>query len=163
MIKANDLGLEWEAVIFGEPTELKLAAGHKGIIGLEIKAKGKAGHSGYPELGKSANAMLLPALVALLKVELPYSELYGNTTLNIGRVDGGVAANVIAEDAVAKIALRVAGGTLHEIENILLEAINSGGEELHVDIRGYGPVSMDTDVKGNKSHFYVVPHNLLTT
>jgi len=49
MLKANDLGLEWETVIFGEPTELKLASGHKGVMGMDIKATGKAGHSGYPE------------------------------------------------------------------------------------------------------------------
>src|SRR5690606_17954531 len=29
MRKANDLDVEWESVIFGEPTELKLAVGHK--------------------------------------------------------------------------------------------------------------------------------------
>ena len=104
MRKANDLGLNWGTVIFGEPTELKLASGHKGITGVEIKAKGKAGHSGYPQLGKSANAMLIPALYALQNIQLPWSEKYGNTTLNIGRIEGGVAANVIAEDAKASIA-----------------------------------------------------------
>jgi len=152
MLKANDLDLEWETVIFGEPTELKLASGHKGIMGVEISAKGKAGHSGYPELGRSANAMLLPSLAALLQVELPYSEKYGNTTLNIGRVEGGVAANVIAEDATANIAIRIAGGTPEAVEKILLDTINAGGEELDITIKhGYGPVSLDTDVKGEYS------------
>lgn len=74
MKKANELGLKWETCIFGEPTELKLASGHKGIMSVNIKAKGKAGHSGYPELGRSANAMLIPALNALLNMELPWSE-----------------------------------------------------------------------------------------
>jgi acetylornithine deacetylase len=149
MKKANSLGLAWETVIFGEPTELKLASGHKGIMSVDISAKGKAGHSGYPELGRSANAMLIPSLAALLKVELPSSEKYGNTTLNIGLVEGGVAANVIPEDARAKIAIRVAGGTPETLEKMLLDAINSGGEELDVEIHyGYGPVSMDTDVDG---------------
>ena len=103
-------------------------------------------------LGKSANAMLIPALAALLKVKLPWSEKYGNTTLNIGRVEGGVAANVIAEDASAKIAIRLAGGTSEVAEKILLDAIASAGEELDVDVHhGYGPVSLDTDVKGEFS------------
>jgi acetylornithine deacetylase len=134
MKKANGLGLTWETVIFGEPTELKLASGHKGIISVEITAKGKAGHSGYPELGKNANAMLVPALYELLKLELPYSEKYGNTTLNIGRVEGGVAANVIAEDANKKI---------------ILDAIEKTGEELDVRFNGgYGPVYIDSDVPG---------------
>lgn len=48
MIAVNKLDMEWETVIFGEPTELKLASGHKGILILAVTAHGKAGHSGYP-------------------------------------------------------------------------------------------------------------------
>ncbi|KAI9053438.1 hypothetical protein LZ554_002396 [Drepanopeziza brunnea f. sp. 'monogermtubi'] len=149
MRKANDLGLTWDAVIFGEPTELKLASGHKGTMGLQISAKGKAGHSGYPELGKSANAMLIPALHALLSVELPPSEKYGNTTLNIGRMEGGVAGNVIAEEASATITLRIADGSLKDIQKVILETVEELGEELDVRFTGgYGPVYIDSDVPG---------------
>ncbi|EKD15617.1 c6 zinc finger domain containing protein [Drepanopeziza brunnea f. sp. 'multigermtubi' MB_m1] len=149
MRKANDLGLTWDTVIFGEPTELKLASGHKGTMGLQISAKGKAGHSGYPELGKSANAMLIPALHALLSLELPSSEKYGNTTLNIGRMEGGVAGNVIAEDASADILLRIADGSLEDIQKVILETMEELGQELDVRFTGgYGPVYIDSDVPG---------------
>jgi len=152
MRKANDLDLKWDIVIFGEPTELKLASGHKGITGVEIKAKGKAGHSGYPQLGKSANAMLIPALYALQNVELPWSEKYGNTTLNIGRIEGGVAANVIAEDAKANIAIRIADGTPEVVQKIVLDTIQKGGEVLDVSFsQGYGPVFINSDVEGKGS------------
>lgn len=40
MIAANDMGLEWEAGIFGEPTEGKLAQGHKGHVVFEVVARG---------------------------------------------------------------------------------------------------------------------------
>lgn len=149
MRKANELDLKWDTVIFGEPTELKLASGHKGNMGLELKAKGKAAHSGYPELGKSANNMLVPALYALQNVELPSSEMYGNTTLNIGRIEGGVAANVIAENASAIIAIRIADGTPAEVEKIVRDAIQKTGQELDIDVHvGYGPVPIDSDVEG---------------
>jgi len=149
MKKANELGLAWETVIFGEPTELKLASGHKGIMGFEIKAKGKAGHSGYPELGKSANVMLVKALAALLDAKLPWSEKYGNTTMNIGKIEGGVAANVIPEHAQANIAIRIADGSPAAVEKICMDAIRSTGEEFDVAVRyGYGPVYIDSDVKG---------------
>lgn len=154
---ANELGLAWETVIFGEPTEGKLAAGHKGVMGLEIRAKGKAGHSGYPELGRNANSMLIPALYALQTLELPWSEKYGNTTLNIGRMEGGVAGNVIAEDASATIAIRIAEGTPAELEKHLLDAIQKGGEELDVVVRGgYGPVDIDSDVEGTLCPLFLV-------
>ncbi|KAG9238792.1 hypothetical protein BJ875DRAFT_3776 [Amylocarpus encephaloides] len=152
MKKANDLGLTWESAIFGEPTELKLASGHKGIASVNLKAKGQAGHSGYPELGKSANAMLIPALNALLNVELPSSEKYGNTTLNIGRVDGGVAANVIAEDAIAKIAIRIAAGGPDAVRKIVTETVKMVDEDIEVISNGgYGPVYIDSDVPGFES------------
>ncbi|CAD6448063.1 13747cb1-88fd-49ba-977e-08297f012149 [Sclerotinia trifoliorum] len=149
MGQANELGLSWETVIFGEPTELKLAAGHKGIMSIHLTAKGKAGHSGYPSLGRNANSMLIPALYELGRMNLPWSEKYGNTTLNIGRVEGGVAANVIAEDAMAKIAIRIAAGTPQEIQKLVLDVIEKTGQDLKVEFtQGYGPVHCDIDVEG---------------
>jgi len=149
MKTANALDLSWETVIFGEPTELKLASGHKGITGFEITAKGKAGHSGYPELGKSANAMLIEVLWKLMNTEFPWSRKYGNTTLNVGTIEGGVAPNVIAEDAKAKIAVRIAEGGPEEVERIVRKVVGSVGEGMDVVFRmGYGPVYIDSDVPG---------------
>lgn len=42
MLAANDMGLTWEAAIFGEPTEGKLGKGHKGNLVFELAAQGKA-------------------------------------------------------------------------------------------------------------------------
>jgi acetylornithine deacetylase len=156
MRKANDLGLSWETAIFGEPTELKLATGHKGTMGFVVKAKGKAGHSGYPELGRNANDMLISALYPLLGLELPWSEKYGNTTLNIGRMEGGVAANVIAEDASATLAVRVAVETPATVEKAVVNALHKSGHELDIEIHhGHGPVPIDSDVEGkNRYHCY---------
>ncbi|KAH6675436.1 hypothetical protein B0J14DRAFT_478328 [Halenospora varia] len=149
MRKANDLGLKWDSVIFGEPTELKLASGHKGIMSAVLKAKGKAGHSGYPELGKSANAMLVEALHTILHTELPSSEKYGKTTLNIGRMEGGVAANVIAEDASAKLSIRIADGGPEGVKEVLLNALKDAGSEVELITNGgYPPVYIDSDVPG---------------
>ena len=149
MKKSNDLGIAWESVIFGEPTELKLASGHKGGVTMVIKAHGKAGHSGYPETGKSANAMIIPALYGLLQAEWPSSEKYGNTTLNIGTINGGVAANVLPAEAEAKILIRIADGEPKDIEKIVRETLDKTGEEFELEVRpGYGPVPIDSDVPG---------------
>lgn len=42
MIAANDMGLTWEAGLFAEPTEGKVAKGHKGNLVFEVVAHGKA-------------------------------------------------------------------------------------------------------------------------
>lgn len=160
MRAANALGLTPDTVIFGEPTEGKLASGHKGMLGFKIRALGKAAHSGYPWLGRSANEVLIKALAALMELgqNLPKSDKYGVTTINIGKMTGGVAANVVAETAEAQIAVRIAEGTPADIKKACLDAVNAavsdytdGGEEV-IEIEftsaGYGPVSIDHDVPG---------------
>lgn len=42
MLAANHMGLAWESGIFAEPTESKLAKGHKGQVAFEVIAKGVA-------------------------------------------------------------------------------------------------------------------------
>lgn len=148
---------DYKAVIFGEPTELKLATGHKGITMVTIKAHGKAAHSGYPWLGRSANSMIIPALMVMDALGnipeseggLPASEKYGNSTVNIGKMSGGLAANVVAEYAEAECAMRLAGGTLEQVKTIVSNAIKSAGEDLEFDFsQGYGPVDLDGGVEG---------------
>jgi acetylornithine deacetylase len=152
MRKANNLGLSWETVIFGEPTELKLASGHKGYLGFTISVHGRASHSGYPDQGINANSLLLPALVALDKLALPSSKTLGNSTLNIVFIEGGVAANVIPAFAQAWGAVRIAAGSLMEVEDMMVQAVNRTGVEgvkLEFKEGPYGPVHVDCDIEGN--------------
>ena len=150
MRKVNDLDLKWETVIFGEPTEMQLACGHKGNLGFVVHATGRGGHSGYPELGVDANLMLIRALVALADMDMPRSEKYGNSTLNIGRIEGGVAGNVISEQASAEIQIRIADGTAAQMKDRVLEVVKRVEGSLHVEWAsdGYGPVDIDCDVSG---------------
>ncbi|OAL49229.1 Zn-dependent exopeptidase [Pyrenochaeta sp. DS3sAY3a] len=149
----------YDIVIFGEPTESKLVCGHKGILSFTVKATGKAAHSGYPWLGVSANDVLVEALGELLKLRnhLPWSEKYGNTTMNFGRLQGGVAANVVAETASATIATRLAAGSPDTVRSLIIDALKDvqasaqkQGGDLQVGwvSEGYGPVDIDCDIEG---------------
>ncbi|RMZ92672.1 hypothetical protein DV736_g93, partial [Chaetothyriales sp. CBS 134916] len=155
----RDIKAGFKAVFFGEPTELKLVAGHKGISLMTITATGKAAHSGYPWLGKSANSMILPALYILDKLGdipeeeggLPRSELFGQSTVNIGYMRGGVAANVVPQHAEAEVTFRLAGGPIEKVRRIILSAVHTADAERELDVKisqGYGPVVLDTDVDG---------------
>jgi acetylornithine deacetylase len=144
----------FEAAIFGEPTEGKLACGHKGFLSCRAIAHGKAGHSGYPWLGLSAIEILMRALVKVLDTDLGSSERFGNTTVNVGTINGGVAANVIAEHAEAHLGIRCAigpketGGTV--VEQRLKEAVASVDGNVEVQCRSnrYGAIDCDCDVEG---------------
>jgi len=94
-------------LIDGEPTEGKLALGTKGAMRATIRTSGVAAHSAYPELGDSAIAKLVTLLNELPQLELPHDELLGATTINVGHISGGVADNVIAPHAEARIMVRL--------------------------------------------------------
>jgi acetylornithine deacetylase len=149
----------YDIAIFGEPTEGKLVCGHKGMLGFALKATGKAAHSGYPWLGVSANDIMTEALGSLLELRqhLPWSEKYGNTTMNFGRIQGGVAANVVAESARANIAARLAAGTPDIVKGLIVNALKDikasaqqQGGDLDVEwaSQGYPPVDIDCDLEG---------------
>jgi acetylornithine deacetylase len=95
-------------VIVGEPTELRVAVGHKGIIGARVTARGTPCHSAYPEEGDSAVHRLVSALARVLAADFGRSDLLGESTVNVGSIEGGVAANVLAPSARATVLVRVA-------------------------------------------------------
>ncbi|PLN84205.1 hypothetical protein BDW42DRAFT_199710 [Aspergillus taichungensis] len=150
----------FHTVIFGEPTDLALVSGHKGMLGFQVVANGHAAHSGYPWLGRSAVSAILPALSVVDKLGslpdgLPPSPKYGPTTVNIGRVDAGVATNVVPAKAVADVAVRLAAGTPDEAREIIRRAVRdatAGDEDVFVDFashdEAYPPQDLDTDVAG---------------
>lgn len=156
-LRQMDPPATFSAVIFGEPTENKLACGHKGGLFCDLYAKGTGGHSGYPWLGKSANELLIRALAKIVETDLGSSERFGNTTVNVGTLDGGVAANVIPENAKAGIAARVAIGPEKEGAQVVkkrMEAILKEVDEeaFRLECSGmYGFVECDCDVDGKSS------------
>jgi acetylornithine deacetylase len=96
-------------LINGEPTDNRLALASKGVLRVEVKAKGIMAHSAYPELGDSAVHKLVQVLDRLRTLSLPSVEGVGPSTLNIGVIEGGRAPNVIADAASAQVLIRLVG------------------------------------------------------
>jgi acetylornithine deacetylase len=94
-------------IINGEPTENKLVIGTKGNLRIDLRARGKMAHSAYPHLGVNAIDKLLDVLADLRKLPLPVSPALGPSTMNIGVITGGRAANVVPDEAVAQILIRI--------------------------------------------------------
>jgi acetylornithine deacetylase len=121
---ANRLGIDSEYVIVGEPTENRLASAHKGTFKFVLKAEGKSAHSAYPHLGDSAIDRLLRAMDEIRRADWGESDVLGKGTVNMGTISGGVAANVIAPWAEARIYVRVVGkvdAVRSKLETILKE------------------------------------------
>ena len=106
-------------LINGEPTDNRVALASKGALRVSLKATGKMAHSAYPELGDSAVHKLIALLDKLLKTDWPVDEYAGDTTLNVGQIQGGYAPNVIADHAEAQVLIRLVTDSAPVREKIL--------------------------------------------
>lgn len=104
---AEHLAQKPRVLVNGEPTDNTLALGTKGAQRVIIRTRGRAAHSAYPELGHSATLDLACLLAELREMDWPRDELLGLTTVNIGSLSGGVADNVIAPSAEARLMFRL--------------------------------------------------------
>ena len=106
---ANRLPATSKYLVNGEPTESKLASGAKGSQRVTLRFRGRAAHSAYPELGKSAIAPMLELLPTIDKLDLPTDPVLGATTVNIGTIRAGTAGNIIPELAETELMFRLVG------------------------------------------------------
>lgn len=94
------------------------------MLKVRLSCSGVACHSGYPHLGRSAIDSLLEVLHALKHRAWPSSEELGETTLNIGLMEGGQAANALAEASEAVAMFRLIGSP-----EVVLDVVNAVAKE----------------------------------
>ncbi len=104
-------GIPYEAVLVAEPTMSEAVLAHRGISSVLMKFKGRAGHaSGKQDAAASAlHQAMRWGSRALDHVEsLAHARFGGLTGLrfNIGRVEGGIKANMIAPEAELRFGFR---------------------------------------------------------
>jgi acetylornithine deacetylase len=108
------------SVVIGEPTELRVVRAHKGMLRLRLELSGRAAHSAYPHLGRSAIEPAARAITALASLRSimeterpPSAELFPAVpfaALNVGTVSGGSAANVIPDRCEIQLGIRLLPG-----------------------------------------------------
>ena len=106
---ANTIGSRSRFLINGEPTDNRLGVATRGVLRIRLVAKGRAAHSGYPELGESAIEKLMDVLMAMRKAAWPSDELLGATHYSVGLLNAGIAPNVVPPHAEAEIVFRTVG------------------------------------------------------
>lgn len=112
-----------------------LVIGRKGIGCYLLEFSGRSAHAGVePEKGASAIGELGNWIVALHKL----TNYESGITINVGRVSGGTAANVVADKAFAEVDFRFNGNSeLSVIENTLSTLANTPRvRDVKVDVRG---------------------------
>jgi acetylornithine deacetylase len=127
----------------GEPTDNLLVRASKGVLAFELTVLGKAAHSAYPDAGRSAVHLLLDDL-AKLRAEPWWNDPdLGATTLNVGVIEGGVAQNVLAPSASAKLMMR----TTSDVDAVVARIRQLLGPHTKLDVW----------TKASPSRLHVVP------
>ena len=111
---AQNLAPGSKFLINGEPTDNRLGIGTRGALRYNLRAKGRAAHSSFPELGESAIEKLIDALLLLRKMEMPDHPVLGRTHYSVGLIKGGVAPNVVPFEAEAEVMFR----TVADVEGL---------------------------------------------
>ena len=108
-IAANKMASRSQFLINGEPTDNRLALATRGVYRVRLRTRGRAAHSGYPELGESAIEKLIDVLTSLRQARWPADALLGVTHYSVGLINGGIAPNVVPPSAQAEIIFRSVG------------------------------------------------------
>ena len=108
---------EWpvSACVIGEPTRLQSIIAHKGVARWMVNVRGTSAHGATPHLGRSAIydgarvALALEEYAAELATRAPHP-LLGHPTMNVGRVVGGQAINVVPDACAFEVERRLLPG-----------------------------------------------------
>jgi len=113
-------------IIIGEPSNLDIISGQKGLLTIKASCKGKSAHGSMPEQGINAIEKLIDNLQKLKKIKFPKSKVLGENTINIGKISGGTKVNIVPDYAEAEIDIRASIPPA-----VILEKIK---QELNIDI-----------------------------
>lgn len=106
------------AVIVGEPTNMEVVSGHKGIASWIVTVTGHEAHSSLTHLGASANMVAVRLMHELAGIADrlerdadPHSPFVPrHATLTIGQMHGGTAVNILARECTFVFDLRTPPG-----------------------------------------------------
>ncbi|MBT2582815.1 M20 family metallopeptidase [Planococcus sp. ISL-109] len=89
-----------DVAIVGEPTNLDIMYGHKGMEWIEITVYGQSGHGSTPNAGKNAIHIATDLIMKIRENLIPKLKerahpILGEPTVNIGKIQGGDDPNVI--------------------------------------------------------------------
>jgi len=122
-------GFKADGAVIGEPTENRVAIGHKGLEWLEVVFKGRAAHGSMPEAGISAIAAAAH-FVSLVESELvPAFErrrdpVLGLPAINMGTIKGGQQPSMVAADCTVQLDRRwVTTETIEQVMGDLEEIL----------------------------------------
>lgn len=112
---AEQQGERIDQLLVAEPTEFRPIHGLKGLVLIEVTARGTAAHSARPDLGANAIEAMAPVIAAFtaendrLQTVPPTTEL-GSGTISVTQISGGAGSNVIPDECSISVGRRTVPG-----------------------------------------------------
>jgi acetylornithine deacetylase/succinyl-diaminopimelate desuccinylase-like protein len=112
---AEQQGLRIDQMLVAEPTEFRPVHGLKGLVLIEVTARGTAAHSARPDLGINAVEAMAPVLAAFVAEHkrlqtLPPATELGSGTVSVTQISGGTGGNVIPDRCSISVGRRIVPG-----------------------------------------------------
>lgn len=112
-------GIKADAAIVGEPSQLDICVGHRGLEWFEFYFRGKTVHGGKQKEGinainKAAKFMLRVEQELLPRIEGRKHPVIGESSMNYGLIRGGTQPSTVAGDCILQIDRRWIPGEKYE-------------------------------------------------
>ena len=125
------------AVIPDALNNFQLVVEEKGLLQLEITVTGKTAHASEPSKGENAILKLINIYNKLLEIyPMPTNNEY-KTTINLSKINGGTATNIVPAKATMTLDIRYEkNNTIEEI----IKNITKLSENIEIKILDQGPI-----------------------
>ncbi|QSF47701.1 M20 family metallopeptidase [Paenibacillus tianjinensis] len=100
---------ELDGLVIAEPTDSRVAVGHKGALWLRISLFGRSAHGSMPQLGLNAVEGMMEVIALLHRHALEWQAhdpVLGSSSLSVNKIDGGVQTNVIPDRCTIDVDIR---------------------------------------------------------
>ena len=115
-------------VVVGEQTHNRMAIAHKGVLRAAFHVAGETAHATEPWRGRNAINGMAHLILALERYQAEvldgrHHALVGKPSINVGVIEGGVSANVVADACTIRVDRRMLPGEEPQAVIAELEAI----------------------------------------
>jgi len=122
------------SVVVTEPTGLQVIASEKGVLWYRGTLRGRSAHGSMPHLGDSAIHRMARVLPHLEPYTHPADGLR-DITVNVGRIQGGVAPNVVPDSCVVDLDCRNPPTLFKaDVDALLHRAFAAAGEKVALEL-----------------------------
>jgi succinyl-diaminopimelate desuccinylase len=122
------------SVVVTEPTGLRVIASEKGVLWYRATVRGRSAHGSMPQLGDSAVHRMARVISRLEPYAHPQDGLR-DITINVGRIQGGVAPNVVPDACVVELDCRNPPNlSKADVDALLHRAFAAAGEKVALEL-----------------------------